>query len=141
QTQVYSGQLWLMAYGAYSVYVTVDGPRGSGTVIVPVSSFATGRLAIPAGLGAILVVLGVVLVAGFLTLVHAGSGESLVAPGQVVTSSERQRAQRITFVATPLIALGLFGGAKWWGAEDVDYRRHLFGSPKANAEFSLDASH
>src|SRR5215475_2643245 len=27
QASVYSGQLWLMAYGAYSVYVTVEGPR------------------------------------------------------------------------------------------------------------------
>jgi len=141
QTQVYSGQLWLMAYGSYSVYVTVDGPRGSGTAIVPVSSFATGRLALPAGLGAILVVLGVVLVAGFLTLVHAGAGESLVAPGEMVTSAVRRRASRITFVMAPLIALALFGGAKWWGAEDFDYRRHLFASPKADAEFTLDGSH
>ena len=141
QTQIYSGQLWLMAYGAYSVYVTVDGPRGSGTAIVPVSSFATGRLAIPAGLGAILVALGIVLVVGLLTLIHAGAGESLVAPGETPTLSVRRRAQRITVVAAPLLALGVFGGAKWWGAEDLDYRRHLFASPKADAEFSLDASH
>jgi hypothetical protein len=141
QTQVYSGQLWLMAYGAYSVYVTVDGPRGSGTAIVPVSSFATGRIAIPPGLGAILVVLGVVLVAGLLTLIHAGAGESLVAPGETPSPSVRHRAKRITFVAAPLVALGVFGGARWWGAEDGDYRRHLFGSPKADAEFSLDESH
>ena len=44
EASVYSGRLWLMAYGSYSVYVTVEGSRGAGTAIVPVNSFATGRL-------------------------------------------------------------------------------------------------
>jgi hypothetical protein len=141
QSRVYSGQLWLMAYGAYSVYVTVDGARGSGTVIVPVSSFATGRLAIPAGLGAILVVLGIVLAAGLLTIIHAAAGESLVDPGQLPNRATRQRAKTVTFVAAPLLALAIFGGAKWWSSEDLAYRRHLFGSPSAEASFSVDAHH
>src|SRR6185295_17315750 len=68
EKNVYSGHLWLMAYGAYSVYVSVDGARGSGTAIVPVNSFATGRLPLSRGLGGILVVLGVVLATGLLTL-------------------------------------------------------------------------
>jgi len=141
QSRVYSGQLWLMAYGAYSVYVTVEGTRGSGTAIVPVSSFATGRLALPGGLGAILVVLGVVLVAGLLTIIHAAAGESLVDPGQTPDRAIRQRAKTVTFVAAPLLALAIFGGAKWWSSEDLAYRRHLFGSPSAEASFSVDAHH
>jgi hypothetical protein len=141
QAQLYSGQLWLMAYGAYSVYVSVDGTRGSGTVIVPVGSFATGRLALPAGLGAILVVLGGVLVAGFLTIVHAASGESLVPPGETPNSTVKRRANAITFVTAPILALALFGGAKWWSSEDRAYRGHMFGSPRADAEFSVDGNH
>src|SRR5215475_8686631 len=130
-----------MAYGAYNVYVSVNGPRGSGTAIVPVSSFATGRLALPAGLGAILVVLGIVLVAGLLTIIHAAAGESLVAPGQIPDPAIRRRAKRVTFVAAPVLALAIFGGAKWWSSEDLAYRRHLFGTPRADASFSLDARH
>ena len=38
----YSGTLWLMAAGSYSVHVIVSGPAGSGTAIVPVASIATG---------------------------------------------------------------------------------------------------
>jgi hypothetical protein len=130
-----------MAYGAYSVYVTVDGARGSGTAIVPVSSFATGRLPLPASLGAILVVLGVVLVAGLLTLIHAGAGESLVPPGESPPPAIRRRARRVTLVAAPLLGLALLGGARWWGSEDLGYRRHMFGSPSADAVFSLDQTH
>jgi hypothetical protein len=141
QSNMYSGQLWLMAYGAYSVYVTVEGPRGSGTAIVPVSSFATGRLPLPAGLGAILVALGVALVAGLLTLIHAGAGESLVPPGETPSRAVRLRAARVTAIAAPLLALAIFGGAKWWSSEDLAYRRYLFGSPKADAAFTVDATH
>src|SRR5438270_3561309 len=92
QNLTFTGQLWLMAYGAYSVYVTVDGARGSGTAIVPVSSFATGRLPLSAGLTALLVVLGLVLLVGLLTLVHAAAGESLVPPGIVPDRAIRRRA-------------------------------------------------
>ena len=40
----YSGRLWLMAGGSYSVHVTVVGSAGQGTLIVPVAAVATGQL-------------------------------------------------------------------------------------------------
>ena len=42
QAGTYTGQLWLMARGSYSVYVTAHGARGDGRAIVPVNSIATG---------------------------------------------------------------------------------------------------
>ena len=129
QERVYNGQLWLMAYGAYSVYVTVSGARGSGTAIVPVNSFATGRLPLSRGLGAILVVLGVLLVAGIVTIIRAASGESLVPPGEVFDAAKRRRANITTAIFVPILALIVFGGAKWWSSEDASYRRFMYGSP------------
>ncbi|MEP7000001.1 MAG: hypothetical protein ABI969_05965, partial [bacterium] len=38
----FTGELWLMATGSYSVTVTVSGRAGTGTVVVPVASVATG---------------------------------------------------------------------------------------------------
>lgn len=139
--QMFAGQLWLMAYGAYGVYVTVEGGRGSGTAIVPVNSLATGRLALPAGLGAILVVLGLLLLAGLVTIVHAAAGESLVDPGDVPDRAVRRRARRVAFATAPLLVLAVVGGAKWWSSEDLAYRRNLYGSPQATAEFALDSGH
>jgi hypothetical protein len=129
QERVYNGQLWLMAYGAYSVYVTVSGARGSGTAIVPVNSFATGRLPLSRGLGAILVVLGVLLAAGIVTIIRAASGESLVPPGEVLDAARRRRANLTTAIFVPILALIVFGGAKWWSAEDAGYQRFMYGSP------------
>jgi len=138
---IYSGHVWLMSRGSYSVYVTVGGARGSGTAIVPVNAFATGRLDLPPALGAILVVLAVLLVAGLLTIVRAAAGDSLVPAGEPVTAPTRRRANLVMLISAPVIALALFGGAKWWGAVDGDYQRTMFRPPAAVATVSVDSTH
>ena len=141
QDRTYTGQLWLMAYGAYSVYVTVSGSRGSGTAVVPVNSFATGRLPISRGLSAILLVLAALLIAGLVTIVRAASGESLVAPGELLDPARRRRANVRAAVFAPLLALILFGGAKWWNAEDRTYQRNMYGSPAADPTLTVSEGH
>jgi hypothetical protein len=141
EKQTYTGQLWLMAYGAYSVYVTVDGPQGAGTAIVPVNSLATGRLPLSRGLGAILVVLGLLLFGGLVTIIRAASGESLIAPGEPLDSARRRRANIRAAIFAPILAVLVFGGAKWWNAEDSAYRRNMYGSPAADAAFDVSDGH
>ncbi len=141
QPRVYSGQLWLMARGSYSVYVRVDGKKGSGTAIVPVDSFATGRLELTSGLTAILVALGGLLVAGLVTIVRAASGESLVPPGEEFDAARKRRANAITAISVPILAVALFGGARWWDAVDADYQRTMFHPPIAHALVTADSSH
>lgn len=129
QAGTYAGQLWLMARGSYSVYVTVHGARGDGQVIVPVNSVATGRLGLSPGLTAVLVLLGLTLFAGLITIVRAAVGESLVPPGETLAPDRRRRANRIAIVAVPALTLILFGGAKWWSAVDAEYRQSMFRAP------------
>lgn len=133
QSGTFTGQLWLMARGSYSVYVSVRGARGEGQLIVPVNSFATGRLGISPGLGAMLIVLGLALIAGLVTIVRAAVGESLVPPGSTLEPAKRRRANIIAVLSVPVLAFILFGGAKWWNAVDVDYRRSMFRAPAADA--------
>jgi hypothetical protein len=122
----YTGRLWLMAGGSYSVHVTVSGPAGAGTLIVPVAAVATGQLQLSAGLRWLLIALGTLLVAGVITAVYAAVGESQVPPGEVVPPARRRRARVGAAIATPLMAMLVFGGAKWWGAEASAYRRTLY---------------
>ena len=141
QTRLYSGHLWLMSRGAYSVYVNVDGARGSGTAIVPVSSFATGRLDLPNALGAILIVLTGLLVGGLLTIVRAAAGDSLLAPGESMNAARRRTANVAMAIAVPVITIALFGGARWWNAVDRFYERTMFRPPAADVSISVDSTH
>jgi len=141
QPRVYTGQIWLMARGSYSVYVRADGRKGAGTAIVPVDSFATGRLGLSLPLGGLLVVLAALLVAGLITIVRASSGESLVPPGEELTPAQRKRANVITAVAVPILALAVFGGARWWNSVDADYQRTMFHPPIAAAVITGDSIH
>jgi hypothetical protein len=138
QANVYAGQLWLMSRGSYSVYVTVSGARGTGTAIIPVNAFATGRLGLSRGLAAILIVLGVVLFVGLVTIVRAASGESLVAPGERIDPPRRRRANRTAVAFAPILALLVFGGAKWWGAVDSAYSRTMFRPPEVETTIAPD---
>ncbi len=141
QPRIFTGQLWLMSRGAYSVYVTVQGTRGSGTAIVPVDALATGRLPLPRGLGVILLILGGVLVAGLATIVRAASGEALMPPGEVVDTRTRKRAARAAAIAVPVLALALLGGATWWNAVDAQYQRTMYRRPAVTATFATSAGH
>jgi hypothetical protein len=121
----FTGQLWLMAVGSYTVDVTVSGAAGTGTAMVPVVSVATGQLSLSPLLRGLLGVLGVLLVAGLLTLVHAAVGESLVAPGEPTPPGRRRRARLATALAVPVAAFLVLGGARWWTAEARRYQRTL----------------
>jgi hypothetical protein len=126
----YTGRLWLMAGGSYSVHVTVAGSAGQGTLIVPVAAVATGQLQLSSGLKWLLIALGTLLLAGVITAVHAAVGESQVPPGEPVPAGRRRRARIGAAIATPLMALLVFGGAKWWDAEARAYARTLYTPPR-----------
>jgi len=121
----FTGRLWLMRAGAWSVQVIVNGTRGEGMVSVPVGAVATGQLALGAGLRVLLVALGLLLFAGMLTIVHAASGEAQVEPGAAIPGALRRRARAVTAGAAVLLGLLLLGGARWWDAEARAYRRTL----------------
>jgi hypothetical protein len=122
----YGGRLWLMAGGSYSVHVTVEGSAGKGTMIVPVAAVATGQLQLSSGLRWLLIALGTLLVAGAITAVHAAVGESQVPPGETIPPERRRRARIGAAIATPIMAMLIFGGARWWSAEASAYRRTLY---------------
>ena len=136
---LYTGQLWLMARGAYSVYVTITGPSGSGTASVPVMSVATGRLGMSAGLSTILVALGILLVAGLVTIVYVAAGESVVEPGRTIPAAGRKRARLVGIIAVPVMAIILFGGAKWWQAVDESYQQRMYRPYVAKADVAREA--
>jgi hypothetical protein len=122
----FAGQLWLMASGTYSVYVTVSGRAGSGTLVVPVAAVATGTLALSPLLRVLLGVLGTLLVAGVVTAIHGAAGESQVAPGEAVSPERRRKARNAVLITVPVMGFIILGGARWWNAEAAQYRSTIY---------------
>jgi hypothetical protein len=124
--RLFDAQLWLMERGAYSIQVDVRGASGSGTVLVPVNSVATRRLAFATPLAAGLLALGAFLLVGALTIVGAAVRESVLPPGTEPDAARRRRSWWIRLATVPVLALAVLGGKRWWDGVDAEYRRGLY---------------
>jgi hypothetical protein len=124
--QLFAAELWFMTTGSHSVYVYVEGDAGSGTAVVPVTSNATEQLAMGRGLAAVLILLGLLLTTGLVTIVRAGVRESVVPPGMAPDASRRRRGSIAMVTALVVLALVATGGRFWWRAEEGLYRSILF---------------
>jgi hypothetical protein len=123
-----------MAPGSYSVRVTVVGARGAGTAIVPVSAVAPRVLTMDHRFGWVLGGLGLVLLAGAVTIIGAAARESVLPPGELPDRRMRIRGRIAMLVGGTLLVLLLAGGKKWWDAVDRGYRSGLDRQWAATAE-------
>jgi hypothetical protein len=137
QPGVFTGNLWMMATGAYSVEVTVRGSAGTGVASVPAVAVATGQLGLSPLLRTLLIILGTLLVAGIITAVHVAGGESQVAPGEAMSPKRRRIARRSALIAVPVVAFLLLGGANWWNSEAEAYTRTLYRPLQTSAQVHL----
>jgi hypothetical protein len=125
EANLYSGELWLMSFGAYSVEVRVKGHHGDGSVQIPLTSVATAQLPMPPLLGNILVVLACILVVGAIGIAFAAAREASLAPGQII--GRREGRKGLIAAATTIVILtgALYGGWHWWKLEEGAFREHL----------------
>ena len=126
ETNRFEGQIWLMNSGATSVQVEIDGARGKGKLIVPVSATSTARRTMPAGLGWILAVLGIFLIGVLTTIFGASVSDSLQPVGEKTTAKTIRKRVTGSLVGASFCGLFLFGGNKWWNSETEAYKRNMF---------------
>ena len=99
-----------MTVGAYRIEVMVEGSRGAGTASVPVTSVMLSVRDLPPALGAVLLVLGGLLLAGAVTIAGAAVRESRLGPEEAVRTSDRRRSW-IAMICTAAVLLA----ATYWG--------------------------
>lgn len=125
EPQLFAAELWFMTPGSYSVYVDVEGDAGSGTAVVPVTSIATRQIGMNRGLGVLLVLLGLLLTAGLVSIVRAAVREAVLPPGMPPTAARRRRTRWATAASLAVVVLVLTGGRMWWRTEENVYRSTL----------------
>ena len=126
EADLYSGELWLMTAGSYSVEVTVAGAEGEGTVFVPVMAVAERQLAMTPAVGAALAAAGLFLFAGAVTLFGAAVRESVLEPGVEPDRTRRRRGRFAMALGAAALGAALGGGWAWWDAVDAAYRSRIY---------------
>ena len=141
ETNHFSGELWLMTLGSYSLFVEAEGPNGQGTTVVPLNSIATSTATMPRVFGGGLLAFAAFLLVALVTLVGAAVRESTLLPG-VAPDGRRRIGGAIAVVVAFLVSTTLlWGGHKWWGAVDSEYRNNkLYKSDPMETEIRVDGA-
>ena len=114
--QYFSGQLWLMASGAWQVRMEVSGAQGKGETAIPVPAAARRTLRMQKTTGAILVVLMALLVTSLIAIFGAAARESQLDPGAAPSEPQRRRGRIAMAVTAAVLVAILFLGNMWWDA-------------------------
>jgi hypothetical protein len=119
-------KIWFMSMGTSSIDITIDGPLGKGTVLVPVMAVSTAKRTMPAGLGWGLLAMAVFLVLLMVTIISSSMGDSQLNPGEEITKRLRRRRAIGGTISLVLLALILWGGLTWWNAAAASYNKYLY---------------
>ena len=126
QVGQFQGVVWLMAGGASSVQITIEGDKGKSELVVPIAAISTAQREMPAGLGVLLSVLGLLLVVLLVTTIGASASDGLLKAGESLTTKQK-RARLVNMgVAVVACTLILYGGSSWWSSWADDYKQHLY---------------
>lgn len=136
EPKAYRVSLWVMTGGSNSFTVRVRGDRGEGVAVVPATIVAFRRLDFSGALAAGLGLIGVFLFAGAVSIVGSAVRESGLPAGEE-PGPERRRAARIAMgITAAVLALVVFGGKRWWDAEDRAHRASMFRPLQAKARIN-----
>jgi hypothetical protein len=141
ETNMYSAQLWLMASGAYSVFVEISGSRGDGIAIVPLNSVAMQRLAMSRPMELVFMFGGLFVAVLLISVVGAAIREARLDPGAGFSVSQRGKGWIARGITAIVIGAALFGGNLWWNGVDKDYRyRRLYQPQKLRMKLDTGAT-
>jgi hypothetical protein len=126
QTGQFQGIVWLMAGGATSVQITLDGDSGKSEIVVPLVAIATAQREMPAGLGVLLSILGLLLVVLLITAIGASAGDGLLKAGVSLTAKQRRARWMNMGIAAVACTAILYGGSSWWNNWSKDYRQFMY---------------
>jgi hypothetical protein len=135
---LFTGHLWMMSAGAWQVRVTIAGDRGEGTLSVPVPTLPQATLSMTRSLRALLLVLMLLLCAGFIAIVSAMVREARLDAGETPDRTARRRGRIAAVVATGVTVAVVYFGNYWWSAEASSYAQYVYKPLAATPHVSAD---
>jgi hypothetical protein len=137
--QFFTGNIWLMEFGSLQVRVQVDGAHGKGELSVPVPAISRQALRMSRPLAGVLFGFTLLLAFGAVAIATAAAREAELAPGAKPADSDRRRARIVLVVAGILCFAVIYGGKKWWDAEEVVANANIYQVPQMSA--TLESGH
>ncbi len=125
-------KIWMMSAGASSIDITVNGPLGKGTVVIPVMALSTAKRSMPAGLGWGLFLMAMFLVVLMVTIIMSSVSDSQLNPAEKLTPKLRRKRVIGGVTTLVILMLILWGGRSWWNGAANDYNRYLYQPLQAN---------
>ena len=122
----FSGRLWMMSAGAWQVRVSIEGPLGSGTAVVPVPTLPQATRGMPMGLEIVLAALMLLLAAGAIAIVAAMAREASLASGETADPRRRRRGRIAGTIAAIVVLVVISLGNWWWSAEADAYAGYVY---------------
>ncbi len=131
--QLFTGKLWIMTRGSWKVQVEAEGAQGKGQLSVPLPAVSRNSSTMQAALGAILAVLGLALVIGFISMAGAAAREADLEPGAEPDPRKRKRGYLREAIATIIVVGTILFGNQWWKAEAAANARLNYKVPHVEA--------
>ena len=125
----YEGAIWFMQSGSTSIELTLNGPDGKSTVVVPMLATSTATREMPAGTGVGLAVMGLLLMAMLVTIVGASNADGVSKPGVAAVKNLGRRRLIGMAVGGVLLITVLSGGRMWWNSWADEYRNYQLYKP------------
>jgi hypothetical protein len=135
----YQGVIWLMQSGIASIRITIDGPLGKGSTIIPVMANSTAQRTMPASLDWLLAGLGFLLVIFMVTTIGASVTDGMQEPGADQQYSTNKKYWAMA-VATVVLLMILYGGSYWWNSWANRYSRFMYKSPLTHSSVLMNGS-
>ena len=134
--QFYVGHLWMMSPGSWQIRFAVGGREGTGVLSIPLPATAMATRKMQWGLGTLLAVLGMLLVAGMIGIIGAATREGKLSPGVSISDVNRRKARLAMAVTFAILVAGVILGNTWWNSEANSYAGNIYKPLQMKASLS-----
>jgi hypothetical protein len=122
----FHGTAWIMTQGSWQVRLLVTGTSGSGSLSVPLPASPTRLMHMSRPFGALLLVLGGILIAGLASLAAAAAREAGQTPGVLPQAKDKARGRRAAAVAVIAVVVLLLFFNRLWKQEIARYSGNIY---------------